>query len=155
MFKRRAADRVGVDRAQIAIVQSTFDRLRPQLDAVVDRLFLRLFAAEPRVRRMLPQDLSVPKRHAADMLSAIGLWLHRFTEFEPRFAAFGLRHARHGARPEHYRIAQDAILESLADKLGSSFTPLAREAWSSALHAATGVMLRAAAARPALLRAAA
>lgn len=130
------------------MVQSTFERLRPRLDAVVDRFFLRLLAAEPRVRTILPRDLSTPKRHAADMLTAIGLWLDRFTEFEPRFAAFGLRHARHGARAEHYRLAHDAVLESLADQLGSSFTPMVREAWSSALHAATGVMLRSGAARP-------
>jgi hemoglobin-like flavoprotein len=146
---------MGVERAQIAAVQTTFERLRPRLDDVVDRFFLRLFAADPRVRRILPKDLAVPRRHAADMLTAIGLWLHRFGEFEPRFAAFGLRHARHGARAEHYRIGHDAVLESLADHLGPSFTPPVRDAWSSALRAATGVMLRSAAGRTAPMRAAA
>lgn len=50
----------------------------------------------------------------------------------PAVADLGKRHASYGVKPEHYQTVGAALLWTLEQGLGPEFTPLVREAWTSA-----------------------
>jgi hemoglobin-like flavoprotein len=133
-----------LDRAAIAIVGSTFASLSGREGALADRAFLRLFAAHPGARRRLGRNLVRPKRHLVRLLTAIATRLDDFPTLERVLGEAGRRHARYGATPAHYAPAREAVLGALRDLLGSAWTPTVERAWSDALSAASGMMLRAA-----------
>lgn len=124
-------------------MQSQFEGLEAGLGRLADRFLLRLFAAHPGARSVMPRELDRPKRRVGQLMSIIAGRLHDFGALEEGLRGAGERYAAKGATGAHYAAARTAMLAALGDALGSAWTPLARGAWSAALEAATGIMMRA------------
>jgi hemoglobin-like flavoprotein len=131
-----------MDRAAVAVVRASWESLAGRQAALVDRAFLRLLAAYPRARRHLGRNLTKPKLHLVRLLESIVRDLDEVSRLECTLAAAGERHARYGALAEHYAPARGAILAALSDLLGAKWTPLTAHAWTQALEAASGMMIR-------------
>ena len=58
-----------------------------------------------------------------------------------------LRHANYGVEERHYATVSDALLWTLAQSAGPSFTPAARKAWKKAYDLLAGTMMEASRAR--------
>jgi hemoglobin-like flavoprotein len=65
-------------------------------------------------------------------------------EFVKSAVLLGQRHAQYGVTRDQYGPAGAALLEVLADALGSAFTPAVREAWSDGYLLTSSIMARAA-----------
>ena len=134
---------------QISLVQSSFDRLGPQLPTLATRFYQELFARNPALRSLFTTDMAEQKVRFSRKLSEIVWAMPRLAELLTHTRALGARHVGYGVRVADYRTVGDALFAALAAVLGDSFDTPTREAWILAYNLVAETMLEgAAAARP-------
>jgi methyl-accepting chemotaxis protein len=134
---------------QITLVQSSFDRLGPQLPTLATRFYQELFARNPALRPLFTTDMAEQKVRFSRKLSEIVWAMPRLAELLTHTRALGARHVGYGVRVADYRTVGDALFAALAAVLGDSFDTPTREAWILAYNLVAETMLEgAAAARP-------
>ena len=134
---------------QITLVQSSFDRLGPQLPTLATRFYQELFARNPALRPLFTTDMAEQKVRFSRKLTEIVWAMPRLAELLTHTRALGARHVGYGVRVADYRTVGDALLAALAAVLGDSFDTPTREAWILAYNLVAETMLEgAAAARP-------
>ena len=134
---------------QITLVQSSFERLGPELADLATRFYQELFTRDPALRPLFTTDLALQKVRFAEKLSEIVHAMPRLDELLGHTRALGARHAGYGVRAADYRTVGEALLAALAAVLGDSFDAPTREAWATAYNLVAETMLEgAAAARP-------
>jgi nitric oxide dioxygenase len=133
---------------QIALVQSSFEKVAPMGDAAAALFYGRLFEIAPQVRPLFKDDIKSQGRNLMAMLATIVRNLDRLEEVMPAIKALAVRHVSYGVRPEHYDKVGDALLWTLERGLGDAFTPQASEAWRVAYGVLSGVMIDAAYSHP-------
>jgi len=114
----------------IMLVRTSFSLVVPIQDSIASLFYDRLFAMAPEVRLLFPEDLAGQKRKLMSLLATCIGKLHDFSALAPAIKNLGARHGGYGAKPEHYAIVAEALLESLAHGLGATFTPGVRSAWA-------------------------
>jgi len=134
---------------QISLVQSSFQRLGPQLPAMATRFYEELFARDPALRPLFTTPMAEQKVRFAEKLTEIVRAMPRLDELLSHTRALGARHVAYGARATDYQTLGNALLAALAAILGDSFDAPTREAWTLAYNLVAETMLEgAAAARP-------
>ena len=134
---------------QITLVQSSFERLGPQLPAMATRFYQELFALDPTLRPLFTTPLPEQEVKFAEKLTEIVHAMPRLNELLTHTRALGARHVAYGVRTADYQTLGSALLAALAAILGDSFDPPTREAWTLAYNLVAETMLEgAAAARP-------
>jgi len=134
---------------QITLVQSSFDRVVPELPALATRFYQELFGRNPALRPLFTTDLDLQKVRFAEKLTEIVRAIPRLDDLLGHTRALGARHAGYGVRAVDYRTVGDALLGALAAVLGDSFDAPTRDAWVIAYNLMAETMLEgAASARP-------
>ena len=134
---------------QITLVQSSFQRLGPQLPAMATRFYQELFARDPALRPLFTTPMAEQKVKFAQKLTEIVRAMPSLDELLAHTRALGARHVAYGVRATDYQILGNALLAALAAILGDSFDAPTREAWTLAYNLVAETMLEgAAAARP-------
>jgi hemoglobin-like flavoprotein len=134
---------------QITLVQTSFERLGPQLPAMATRFYEELFARDPALRAMFTIPLALQEVKFAEKLTEIVQAMPLLDELLTHTRALGARHVGYGVRTADYQTLGDALLAALAAVLGDSFDAATREAWALAYNLVAETMLEgAAAARP-------
>jgi hemoglobin-like flavoprotein len=134
---------------QITLVQSSFERLGPQLPAMATRFYQELFGRDPALRDLFTTDLAQQEVKFAEKLTEIVRAMPRLDKLLTHTRALGARHRGYGARAANYETVGAALLAALAAILGSSFDAPTRQAWTLAYNLVAETMLEgAAAARP-------
>jgi hemoglobin-like flavoprotein len=134
---------------QITLVQTSFERLGPQLPAMATRFYEELFARDPALRAMFTIPLALQEVKFAEKLTEIVQAMPRLDELLTHTRALGARHVGYGVRTADYHTLGDALLAALGAVLGDSFDAATREAWALAYNLVAETMLEgAAAARP-------
>ena len=131
--------------AQVQLVQSTFEQVRPLVEAVAAMFYDRLFAIDPSTRPLFKGDL---QKQCLMLMSAIGLVVNGLDRPEtiiPMVQNMGQRHVGYGVTSDHYTSVGDALLWSLEQVLGASFTPEVQAAWVTAYGLLASIMQAAAA----------
>ena len=130
---------------QITLVQSSFERLGPQLPGMATRFYQELFSRDPAVRPLFTTPLAQQEVKFADKLTEIVRAMPRLAELLTHTRALGARHAGYGVRAAHYQTLGDALLAALAAALGDDFDAPTREAWALAYNLVAETMLEGAA----------
>jgi hemoglobin-like flavoprotein len=117
---------------QIALVQASWGQVLPIADAAAQMFYERLFDLDPSLRPLFQSDMTKQRHKLVDMLSVVVSGLTRLEELLPTVRALGHRHAGYGVRNEHYATVGMALLWTLEQGLGDSFTAEMREAWVAA-----------------------
>jgi hemoglobin-like flavoprotein len=130
--------------AQVAYVQQSFAQVCTRADTVAARFYQRLFALDPSVRPLFPDDLTAQGRKLMDMLGLVVGGLPRLDTIRPAVQALGQRHVPYGVQPEHYNTVGAALLWALEQECGAAFTPEVREAWAAAYTVLAEIMTTAA-----------
>jgi nitric oxide dioxygenase len=117
---------------QIALVQNSFEEIKPSALEAVDLLYARLFSIAPEVRPLFRGDSSEQKRMLMAVLGTAVAGLGRLDKLKPTLGALGHRHSAYGIKPAHYRLFGDALVWALETHLGNSFTPAIKAAWREA-----------------------
>lgn len=130
--------------AQRELITSTFAQVAPISEAAAELFYNRLFELDPTLRPMFTSDLKEQGRKLMQMLAMIVAGLDRLDTLTPAVEDLGRRHVSYDVRAEHYPTVGSALLWTLEQGLGDSFTDEAREAWTAAFALLTTVMTGAA-----------
>lgn len=134
---------------QIGLVQSSFERLGPDVPAMADRFYRELFQRDPTLRPLFTTDMAEQRVRFAQKLTAIVRAMPRLGELLVLTRALGARHVAYGVHAGHYRTVGDALIAAIAAALGAEFDAETREAWVLAYNIVAETMLEgAASARP-------
>lgn len=127
---------------QILLVKQSWRLLRNIDPAVVGDLFYsKLFADNPRLRKMFPKDLKEQYSKLIDMLTMIVIRLDHLELITEDTAAMAQRHTGYGVKPEHYSMVGDALLWTLEKGLGKDWTDQTKEAWVSCYTLLSNTMI--------------
>ena len=134
---------------QITLVQSSFERLGPDLPAVTARFYQEVFERDPSLRPLFPFDMAELRVKFAQKLTEIVHAMPRLDELLSHTRALGARHVGYGVRATDYQTVGDSLIAAIAAVLGEEFDAATREAWILAFNIVAETMLEgAAAARP-------
>jgi len=134
---------------QIALVQSSFRRLGPDLPALTVRFYQELFERNPALRPLFTTDMGEQQVKFAQKLTEIVWSMPRLSELLIHTRALGARHVGYGVRATDYQTVGDSLIAALAAVLGDEFDAQTREAWVLAYNIVAETMLEgAASARP-------
>lgn len=117
---------------QIALVQTSFERVAPNAEAVAALFYDRLFVLDPEARRLFKGDMREQGRKLMAMLALVVRGLTRLDQLVPAVEGLGRRHATYGVQDSQYATVGSALLWTLEQGLGPDFTPETREAWATA-----------------------
>jgi len=126
---------------QVHLIRKSFERVEAMGHVAALVFYQRLFAAAPAVRPLFHTNIETQAKKLTDMLAAAISLLERPGELESVLYRLGARHVEYGAKPEHYPVVTQALLDMLAEVMGPEFTPSLRGAWSELLHVVSNAML--------------
>jgi hemoglobin-like flavoprotein len=125
---------------QIELVQTSFQKVVPIAGTAADLFYDRLFEIAPDVRPVFPADLGDQKKKLMAMLATAVTNLHRVEAILPAVQALGQRHKGYGVTTAHYAPVGAALLWTLEQGLGDTFTPEVKAAWTEAYTTLSGAM---------------
>lgn len=126
---------------QIQLVQQTFEMILPIADTAAFFFYERFFAAEPSIRSLFPDDLTIQRGKFVETLSLLVRGLDQPEELMEYLRELGARHQGYHVRPAHYAAMNQAIVDTLAECLGERFTPEMQAAWEESLAVLAAIML--------------
>ena len=130
---------------QITLVQSSFERLGPDLPVLTVRFYQELFERNPALRPLFTTDMAEQRVKFAQKLTEIVQSIPRLGELLIHTRALGARHVGYGVRATDYQTVGDSLLAALAATLGDEFDAQTREAWVLAFNIVAETMLEGAA----------
>jgi nitric oxide dioxygenase len=129
---------------QIRLVKSSWQQVLPIRAAAADIFYARLFEIAPEVRPLFRRDIHSQGAMLMATLDTVVASLDRVAEVLPTAENLARRHVGYGVHPEHYDSVATALLWTLEQGLGASFTPAVRDAWAAAYALLAAAMKRAA-----------
>jgi hemoglobin-like flavoprotein len=117
---------------QMALVQQTWNQVLPVAETAAQLFYERLFALDPSLRPLFRGEMKEQGRKLMAMISFAVRGLTRLEQIVPGVQALGRRHVAYGVRDEHYATVAAALLWTLEQGLGDSFSAEVRDAWVAA-----------------------
>ena len=114
------------------LVQTTFEQVLPIADQAAALFYARLFTLDPTLRGLFHGDMQAQGRKLMTMLRVVVKGLNRLEVLLPALHELGRRHLEYGVTEAHYATVGAALLWTLEQGLGESFTPEVAAAWSTA-----------------------
>jgi hemoglobin-like flavoprotein len=137
-----------VNAAQITLVRTSFDSVRPVATQAAAMFYDRLFERQPDVAPLFRSNMAQQGERLMGMIAAAVDLLDQPQRLQPALAELGRRHVGYGVQAAHYDAVGHALLDTLAAALGAAFTPSHRAAWA-ALYQHVSHTMQAAATAPA------
>jgi nitric oxide dioxygenase len=117
---------------QIKIVQDSFAKVAPISERAAELFYGRLFEIAPQVRAMFPDDMIEQRKKLMATLAIVVNGLNNLDTILPAASALAKRHVSYGAEAAHYPVVGQALLWTLEQGLGPSWTPEVAVAWTGA-----------------------
>ena len=117
---------------QIELVHQSWSQVQPIAETAAQMFYDRLFTLDPSLRSLFRGDMKEQGRKLMAMIAFAVKGLTRLEQIVPGVQLLGRRHAGYGVRDEHYATVAVALLWTLEQGLGDSFTAEVREAWTAA-----------------------
>ena len=129
---------------QIALVQTSFAKVAAISDKAAELFYGRLFEIAPQVRALFPDDMTDQRKKLMATLAVVVKGLSNLDTILPAASGLARRHVQYGAEPAHYPVVGAALLWTLEQGLGSSWTPDVAAAWTAAYATLSEFMISAA-----------
>ena len=113
----------------VELVQRTWSQVMPISDAAAGLFYDRLFEMEPSVRPLFKSDMAQQKKKLMQTLSVAVDGLSNPQRLIPVLEQLGVRHVGYMVQEHHYGLVGEALLWTLREGLGDSFTPEVESAW--------------------------
>lgn len=130
---------------QIATVRRQFGLIAVDKDGFAAAFYENLFDAHPALRPLFPGDMRPQRVKLVQALAHVILSLDNLGAVIDDVRALGLRHAGYGVTPDHYNAVGEALLQTLAERLGDTFDNASEAAWALAYGTLADAMMEAAA----------
>lgn len=127
----------------VALLEESFARIKPDGPAFVANFYTTLFTRHPETQTLFAGTDMAEQQHK--LLASLVLVIDNLRRPEVLAEALGrlgARHAGFGTQPEQYSYVGAALLQTFADQLGSDWTPELQQAWADAYAAITSLMLQ-------------
>ena len=129
----------------IDLIRSSWSGVEPIADTAAGLFYGRLFELDPAIERLFRRtDMAAQRKILMQTLTVVVKSLDKLEQLVPAVQALGRRHAGYGVRESHYATVGEALLWTLEQGLGASFTPPVRAAWAEAYGILASVMIAAA-----------
>lgn len=115
--------------AQVELVQTTFARIVPIGNDVVETFYATLFARHPEVRALFPHEMAEQRQKLLQTLAYAVNGLKHPDALLPIVRELGAGHRGYKVHPDHYRMVAEALIAALAKALGPEFTKEVEAAW--------------------------
>ena len=125
---------------QIALVEQSFDQVKPIAPRAAAMFYERLFELDPSLRPLFRGDLARQGQMLMAMIAGAVKGLRNIPQLAPVLRQLGARHIGYGVEDAHYATVGKALLWTLEQGLGHAFTPEVREAWTIAYGLLAGTM---------------
>lgn len=136
--------------ASVPLDHQLITRLRDSFRAVhehglllAESFYAKLFAAAPHLRPLFRSDLKSQSEKLIASLDAVVRNLEHPAENAAMLAALGRRHAGYGAKPEHYDIVIELLVDAMGEVLGPSADRRNLEDWRIVLRLVSNQMIAA------------
>jgi hemoglobin-like flavoprotein len=125
---------------QKLLVQLSLEKVLATTDRAAAAFYERLFELDPALRPLFRSDMREQERKFVHMLECLAEGLDDLEGVLPEMREMGQRHVAYGAREEHYAVVGAALLWSLEQAVGATFTPEVRDAWERFYELLSGEM---------------
>ena len=135
-----------MEQKTIALVQESFEKVRPIAPAAAEIFYSKLFELDPKLKPLFPsgeEAMKVQGNKLMTMLAAAVAGLSNLDALVPVLQDLGKRHVAYKVEPSHYDTVGAALLGTLEAGLGDDFTPEVKGAWASVYGVMSGVMIEA------------
>jgi hemoglobin-like flavoprotein len=114
---------------QIELVQSSWKKVTPIADTAAELFYGKLFSLDPSLKPLFKSDMKAQGRKLMTMISTAVGALTRLETIVPAVQDLGRRHVKYGVKDQHYDTVATALIWTLGQGLGESFTPEVKDAW--------------------------
>lgn len=118
---------------KIELLRRSFRQIEPKAAIAALDFYRNLFTLDPSLRPLFHTSIELQGRKLMEALGYTIASLEDATALMPALTALGRRHVAYGVREEHYPTVIQALLLTLEQNLGTTFTPEMRLAWTEAL----------------------
>ena len=129
---------------QITLVRDSFGLVQPIANQAAALFYANLFDADPSLRTMFRGNMTQQGERLMSMIGAAVAGLSNLEKLAPVVRQLGARHAGYGVRDEHYETVGAALLKTLQQGLGESFTREVHDAWAALYGIVSRTMMEAA-----------
>lgn len=129
---------------QISLVKRSWQQVIPIKDAAAELFYGRLFELNPALRPLFKGDMAAQGRKLMAMIQSAVNGLEHLNDIVPAVQDLGRRHLGYGVKDEDYETVGTALLWTLEQGLGPSFTCQVKDAWAEAYGILAGTMQAAA-----------
>jgi hemoglobin-like flavoprotein len=126
-------------------LETSFDLVAEDGDALMDEFYSRLFAAAPGVRALFPEDMKKQKTMLLAVLVLLRKSLRDLDAIVPKLRDLGARHVAYGAKPEYYPVVGESLIGAMASIAGDGWKWEYEQAWAAAFEVVAATMLEGAA----------
>lgn len=126
------------------LIRQTFARATNHPEETSAHFYRQLFTLDPSLRRLFHGDMREQGRKLMSTLALIVESIDQLDRLLPTVRELGVRHSRYRVEEHHYATVEQALLWTLAQAGGASFTAAARAAWSKAYQVLAHTMIEAA-----------
>lgn len=127
------------------LVQLSLDKALATTDRTAATFYRRLFEIDPSVRPLFKTDLEEQEQKFTSTLKVLVEGLDDLERVLPEVRNLGKRHVLYGVKDHHYDTVGTALLWTLEEEIGATFTPDVRSAWSDFYNLVAQTMKEAAA----------
>ena len=107
---------------QIALVEQSFDQVKPIAPRAAVMFYERLFELDPSLRPLFRGDLARQGQMLMAMIAGAVNGLRNIPQLTPVLRQLGARHVAYGVEDAHYATVGKALLWTLEQGLGDAFT---------------------------------
>ena len=127
---------------QVELLESSFDRVKPQADEFVNSFYNNLFTMYPEAKPLFAHsNMAEQKKKLLASLVLVVENLRNPDVLGNSLKGLGARHVKYGALPEHYPLVGNSLLTTFEQYLKGDWTPEVKQAWVDAYGAITEIML--------------
>ena len=127
---------------KVALLESSFEKVKPQASEFADSFYNNLFTANPEAKPLFANtDMAEQKKKLLASLVLVVENLRKPEALSGALRGLGARHVQYGALPEHYPLVGSALLTTFEQYLKGDWTPQVKQAWVDAYGAITEIML--------------
>ncbi len=128
---------------QIALVQNSFEKVRPIAATAAKLFYGRLFEIDPATKPLFKGSMEEQGFKLMATIEIIAKGLSVPEVILPLVKQLAQRHVGYGVMDEQYATVGAALIWTLKQGLGEDFTPDVREAWTEAYTFLSDVMIEA------------
>ena len=129
---------------QVTLVKDTWAQVAPISEQAADLFYGKLFELNPDYRDLFKGDMKSQGKMLMSVLNTAVTSLDKLDTIVPVVQDLGRRHVDYGVKEEDYAVVAEALLWTLGQGLGESFTDEVKEAWTLTYTTLAGVMIEAA-----------